>query len=195
MRRLTATRGAIGPFPLNRLAELPGLVHLLPADMRDRFSMRCLRPKATRWLLPRFDAVRIHPGQTIFCARGREGRVTLDLVGGSGTFDHVVLATGYRTNIAKLGILAPELLQRVAADAGAPRLSSGMESSVQGLHFVGPAAVHSFGPLMRFVWGAGFAARSVTRTVLASHALVQAAARPPERLPVFAPMPKTFTRL
>jgi len=192
---LTVTRGAVGPFPLNWLAEAPGLVHLLPADMRDRFSLRCLRPKATRWLLPRFDAVRIHPGQTVFCARGREGRVTLDLIGGSGTFDHIVLATGYRTDIAKLGILAPELLQRVAVDAGAPRLSSGMESSVHGLHFAGPAAVHSFGPLMRFVWGAGFAARSITRAVLASRALARSAVVPPERLPVFAPMPKTFTRL
>jgi hypothetical protein len=34
---------------------------------------------------------------------------------------------------------------------------------VRGLHFVGAAAVASFGPLLRFISGAGFAARRVTR--------------------------------
>jgi hypothetical protein len=44
-----------------------------------------------------------------------------------------------------------------------PVLNAGFESSVPGLHFVGAAAVGSFGPLLRFIAGAGFAARSVTR--------------------------------
>jgi hypothetical protein len=42
---------------------------------------------------------------------------------------------------------------------GAPVLSTGFESSVPGLHFTGLAAAASFGPLMRFMFGADFAAR------------------------------------
>src|SRR6516164_9913425 len=39
-----------------------------------------------------------------------------------------------------------------------PELSSHFESSVPGLFFVGPAAVNSFGPVLRFACGAGFTA-------------------------------------
>ena len=37
-----------------------------------------------------------------------------------------------------------------------------------GLHFVGIAAANSFGPVMRFAFGAGFAARSLTHTMMKS---------------------------
>src|SRR5208282_1608294 len=49
---------------------------------------------------------------------------------------------------------------------GLPVLSSGLESSVDGLHFVGSSAVASFGPQLRFIAGAGFAARRVTRAAM-----------------------------
>jgi cation diffusion facilitator CzcD-associated flavoprotein CzcO len=194
VRKLMMTRGAVGPFPLNWLAEAPGIVHLLPDDLRAEFSARCLRAKASGWLRPRFGAVQINDGQTIFCARAHGNRVTLDLVGGSSTVEHVVLATGYKIDIAKLGILAPSLLQKVAVNDGSPLLSYGMESSVGGLHFVGATSVHSFGPLMRFVWGAGYAAQSVTRAVLADRTGGRSSAMPSQGGAVFAPAPKTLTR-
>jgi hypothetical protein len=42
-------------------------------------------------------------------------------------------------------------------------LSGSFESSVPGLYFVGPPAVNSFGPLMRFMVGAEYAAPLVAR--------------------------------
>jgi hypothetical protein len=70
---------------------------------------------------------------------------------------------------------------------GEPQLSRGLQSSVKGLHFVGATAVHSFGPLLRFVWGAGFAARGVTRAVLADRARGPAATTAqPESAPMLA---------
>jgi hypothetical protein len=48
---------------------------------------------------------------------------------------------------------------------GYPVLDRGFESSVPGLHVVGAPAMESFGPLMRFVAGTGYAARAVTRRV------------------------------
>jgi len=194
LRKLARTRGAVGPFPLNWLAEAPGLVHLLPKKLRDEFSIRCLLPKASAWLRDRFDGVRVKDNQEIVDARaGRDG-VTIALSGGLSTVDHVVLGTGYKIDIAKLGILAPTLLQRVATADGSPRLCGGLESSVRGLHFVGSTAVHSFGPLMRFVWGAGFAARSVTRAVMSDRARGRAVSAQPEGGAILAPASKTLAR-
>jgi hypothetical protein len=82
--------------------------------------------------------------------------------------DHVVLATGYRVDISKYRMLAPELLHRVDCADGSPVLSAGFESSLPGLHFVGSSAVMSFGPLMRFVAGTGYAAPALTRAVVAA---------------------------
>jgi hypothetical protein len=39
---------------------------------------------------------------------------------------------------------------------------------VPGLYFVGIAAANSFGPVMRFAFGADFAARTVTRALTKS---------------------------
>jgi hypothetical protein len=47
-------------------------------------------------------------------------------------------------------------------------LSSAFESSIPGLYFVGLAAANSFGPVLRFAFGAGFAARRVTRALARS---------------------------
>ncbi len=60
-------------------------------------------------------------------------------------------------------LLAPRLRQRVAQREGLPVLDARFESSVAGLHFLGAAAVGSFGPLLRFIAGARFAARRVTQ--------------------------------
>lgn len=40
-----------------------------------------------------------------------------------------------------------------------PVLSTRFESSVKGLFLIGPIAANSFGPMMRFAFRAGFAAR------------------------------------
>ena len=44
-----------------------------------------------------------------------------------------------------------------------PMVNGGFESSVPGLYFVGPPAVDSFGPLMRFMVGAEYVAPLVAR--------------------------------
>ena len=44
-----------------------------------------------------------------------------------------------------------------------PVLSSNFESSVPGLYFVGASAANTFGPLLRFAFGAGFTSRRLSR--------------------------------
>jgi len=159
----------VGPFPLNWCVDMPGLMNRLPAGPRDWIGTRTLRPAATAWLRPRSGGMKINAGRVVVEARAQGERVSLRLDDGTSTsFDHVMLATGYRIDVAKLGILDAELLGRIACIDGSPVLAAGFESSVPGLHFVGASAVRSFGPLMRFVAGTGYAARAVVRSIVSS---------------------------
>jgi hypothetical protein len=159
----------IGPFPLSWLVMMPALLHGLPPALRERIGTRCLRPAATAWLKPRWGAVRLASGRSVRDAQPAGERMALRLDdGGTLDVDHVLLATGYRIDLDKYRILAPELLHRVDCVDGYPVLSAGFESSLPGLHFLGASAVGSFGPLMRFVAGTGYAAHALTRAVVAA---------------------------
>jgi len=167
LREALQAPSAIGPFPLNWLADAPRLLYRLPPEWRRDLSARCLRAAASGWLKVRAGGVRINAGRVIAAARAQGERIVLHRDDGTAEFDHVVLATGYQVDTAKLGILAPDLLAQVCLNEGYPVLSKRFESSVAGLHFVGSPAVGSFGPLLRFVAGSGFAARRVTEAALA----------------------------
>ena len=162
LRQMLKSPSEVGPFPLGWLAEAPGLVRYLPETLRAEFSRRCLKPAAAGWLRPRFSAVACRPGRSITGARASANRVALDLDRGEATFDHIILGTGYRVDVSRLGMLSPRLLQNLSCVQGSPVLRGGFESSVPKLHFVGSYAVGSFGPLLRFIAGAPFAARAVT---------------------------------
>ena len=61
-----------------------------------------------------------------------------------------------------LRFLDAQLRGSLDRKAGGLRLSSKFESSVAGLHFIGPLSQMSFGPLFRFVAGADYTARTVS---------------------------------
>jgi cation diffusion facilitator CzcD-associated flavoprotein CzcO len=168
LRELLQAPSAVGPFPWSWLNELPGWEHRLPASLRARIGARSLRAAATRWIMPGFDGVQVLAGRAIRSVKNEGARVAIELDDATRHYDHVLLGTGYRIDIAKLGILSAELIGNIARSGGSPVLSAGFESNVPGLHFAGASAVASFGPLMRFIAGAGYAARSITRTVLAA---------------------------
>jgi len=112
-------------------------------------------------------------GYTPQHAAVQDGRVWLHLRSEDGDereilTDHIIAATGYRVDVERLKFLSREIRSRLKNIQGAPVLSSTFESSVPGLYFVGVAAANSFGPVMRFAFGAGFAARNLTRTMVAS---------------------------
>ena len=153
----------VGPFPYSWLNEAPGLVHHLPRSTRERVNEISLRPTAITWLRDRLKHIPMHGGQHIRAAERVGGGVALMLEGATRHFDHVLLATGYRTDVERMTLLEPKLRQRITRRGGLPVLNADFESSVSGLHFIGAAAVGSFGPLLRFIAGAGFAARRIAR--------------------------------
>lgn len=75
--------------------------------------------------------------------------------------DHIIAATGYRVDTHRLPFLSAEIQQTLRTEGTSPRLSANFESSVPGLYFVGIAAAASFGPLMRFAFGAKYAANTI----------------------------------
>jgi len=127
--------------------------------------------------------VPLHLGCTPQGAEVQNGRVRLRVRAADGTeheivTDHIIAATGYKVDLERLKFLNPDIRSKVKSLHGAPVLSSSFESSMPGLYFVGVAAANSFGPVMRFAFGAGFAARTLTR------ALTRSVSRQPASVPV-----------
>jgi FAD-dependent urate hydroxylase len=157
----------VGPFPFNWLVEMPGFIYHFSEHARERLNKHCLRATAALWLRSRLREVPVNEGCRILDARRVGERIALTLNNGTRSVDHVLLATGYRIDLAKIDILDLGLRGRIARRSGLPILSADFESNVPGLHFIGSFAVGSFGPLLRFIAGAGFAARRIARSAIA----------------------------
>jgi FAD-dependent urate hydroxylase len=82
--------------------------------------------------------------------------------------EHVIAATGYRTDIGRVTFLNPALGTQVRTVGRTPHVGRNFESSVNGLYFVGPAVAPTFGPVMRFVCGTDFASRQLSRHLAAT---------------------------
>jgi Pyridine nucleotide-disulphide oxidoreductase len=156
----------VGPALVSHLVARPNVFWRLPRRWQDRLGSRSIRPAGARWLKPRLNGVPILAGRFVVSAIPVVERLKLKLDDGSErTVDHVLMGTGYRVNIACYPFLSPRLLVSVRQIDGFPQLDDGFESSVRGLHFLGAPAAWSFGPLVRFVAGADFAARALVRRV------------------------------
>lgn len=185
--RLAAT--AAERSPNGRFAH-PDLMHGMPATLRHWMNRRSVKATAADWVRGRLSGVPIDAGRTILSAREGDHGVILDLDNGSYEFDHVLLATGYRINLANYRILSEPLLAAVSREAGAPVLGVGYETSVPGLHVIGAAAQRSFGPLLGRLSGAGPAAQAVAGSILRQRAretVIRRAARKPGMATANAP--------
>ncbi len=155
-------------------ANYPNVFHYLPERLRLEAVRRVLGPSGGAFIREKVEGrVPALVGYSIVDARIENGKVRLKLVDGQGaksetTADHVIAATGYKVNLQKLQFLSKETCSTIKTVAGSPVLSSTFESSIPGLYFVGLAAANSFGPVMRFAFGADFTARTVTRAVAKS---------------------------
>ncbi|HUA21531.1 MAG TPA: NAD(P)-binding domain-containing protein [Bryobacteraceae bacterium] len=109
-----------------------------------------------------------HLGFQVTQAEVQGGKVRLQLAGLDGSrkevaADHVIAATGYRTDLSKVSFFRSDTLSQIRSVHNTPMLSSHFESSVPGLYFVGAASANTFGPLARFAYGAGFTCRRLSR--------------------------------
>jgi FAD-dependent urate hydroxylase len=168
LRRMLYAPSDVGPAGVSWLIASPGTFRRIPRRAQDALALRSIRPAASAWLVPRVAGVNMSFAYRIKTAHVDSEEIVVDSEGGSQfRADHVLLATGYRVDIAKYEFLSPELFGEVASIAGYPRLERGCESSVPGLFFLGAPAAWSFGPLFRFVAGTRYAAISLASVVSA----------------------------
>jgi cation diffusion facilitator CzcD-associated flavoprotein CzcO len=171
--RLKAPRSGLGTGWRSRIcADTPLIFHAMPQALRLRAVARHLGP-APCWFVRDTVVGRIpmHLGATLARAQSRGGRVRLALSQPGQEdrkieVDHVIAATGYRVALSRLGFIDPAIQSRIRKVADTPILDRNFESSVPGLYFVGAAAANSFGPLLRFAYGAKYAAQRVARRLL-----------------------------
>ncbi|HLI69187.1 MAG TPA: NAD(P)-binding domain-containing protein [Ktedonobacteraceae bacterium] len=157
----------IGPAGISWIVAFPLLFRRFPDKVRTAIDTRSVRPAAAPWIRPRVEGrFRITPHTEIVSATEKGEGVCLKLSDGSTReVDHVILGTGYKPDIQALGYIDPLLRKQVREHGGYPLLNKWFESSVPHLYFVGSLAGYTFGPLCRFVTGAGVPARQITRHV------------------------------
>ncbi|WP_165492725.1 NAD(P)-binding domain-containing protein [Lichenihabitans psoromatis] len=164
----------LGPGWNKVLAWKGALVfHKMPADFRAMVVRRYLGPSPT---ISVRETIEAHVAQILNATISRcevvQGRLRVtvrsDGVDRSIEADHIVAATGYRIDLARLDFLDHDIVAAVACTNGYPTLSNRFETSLRGLYFVGTPSAVSFGPIMRFVCGTGFCSRRVTGAIARS---------------------------
>jgi FAD-dependent urate hydroxylase len=144
--------------------RIPGWFRRLPAAERDTITQRFWaegRLKLEPWLTARLPegVVRRRPNASVTrCRAFPSGEIDVTLSSGERiVVDHVLLATGYKPNLANIGYLEP-LLDRIETVEGFPGLDEHFQTSVSGLFMAGFVATRDFGPFFGFVRGCPAAA-------------------------------------
>jgi thioredoxin reductase len=177
MERVRAPTTGIGPgWRSFFYCHTPQMFRQLPDDMRLRIVNTSHGPAGGWYMADRVvgkvalvagcepDAVEVRNGSVLLRLRGEDGRPQ------SLEADHVIAATGYRVDLRKIGFLSEKLRTDIRSLDNTPVLSPDFETSVRGLHIVGPASAYSFGPMFRFVYGARYTARRMVKHLAASTA-------------------------
>jgi hypothetical protein len=150
------------------LTNVPGALHCLPDRLRTLIVAKHLPPEGAWWLRDRVDG----KAETLTATSVTDARedaeacvLTLSANGNrlERRFDHVIAGTGFKVDVDRLGLLDAGLRQAIRRIMGSPRLNHRFETSVERFHVIGPASALSFGPLFRFVVGAHYTVRTLTR--------------------------------
>ncbi len=146
------------PFAFYHLAE----------ERRLRIVASHLGPAGGWFMADRIAKVPTILGCSVRAAIRHGSRVQLLLAEADGATrlietSHVIAATGYKPDLWRLDFLSDELRAQIPTVERAPLLSSRFETKVPGLFMIGPVSANCFGPVMRFVVGAGLTARWLAR--------------------------------
>jgi len=154
----------VGPAGISRLVGFPNLFRRFPRSLQDPISYRAIRPAGTGWQKPYLAQVPMTLNSRVTSTGMMGDKVHLKLSNGTDrVVDHVIVATGYRVDIARYNFFSPGIRSALRTVQGHPVLGRGLESSIPGLHFAGKPAAWSFGPLLNFISGAHFAGPELLR--------------------------------
>jgi cation diffusion facilitator CzcD-associated flavoprotein CzcO len=147
----------IGPL-VEGMVENPNWFRRLSEAEREAISHRHWaegRLKVEPWLESRLNDTRVTvwpKTELVSCIEDGEGELAARLTNGETiNIDHVVLATGYKVDIARLPLLAAgNILERLEMRNGFPVLDDHLETSVPGLFITSMPAMQDFGPFFGF---------------------------------------------
>ena len=168
LRRFLYPDAGIGPGWRSMIvSELPKVFSRLPLQTRHDYVAKSWGPAGAWWLLERVhDRFPVLTSHTIGHAVEHGGKLRLAVQNRDRTVafetDHVIAATGYRVDLDRISYLSAGLRAQIKTYEGVPILDRALQSSIAGLHFTGMASAQSFGPVMRFVYGAKHAAAFLT---------------------------------
>jgi thioredoxin reductase len=172
--KVTAPMTGLGPSWKSVLCvKAPLVFHAMPESFRVEVVRRYLGPAPAWFVREKVEGhVPYVTRSTVIGAAAKDVGVCLVIRNADGltselSADHVIAATGYRVDVDRLTFLGERIRSSLRRAAGAPALSHNFESSVPELYFVGTAAANSFGPMMRFAYGAAFSARRLSRHLTA----------------------------
>ena len=150
------------------LLKMPYIFQQLPRSLKDYYMSGKGKhgPAGSHWLIPRLKNVTMHRQLKIDEVKAVNSHLSIKLSNNTVIdADHLILATGYKLDVARLPMLGQSILKEINLYHGSPVLSGNFESSIPGLYFAGFSAHVSFGPLFRFVVGTDAAARRITKAV------------------------------
>jgi hypothetical protein len=160
--------GLGGGLPNQFYEHGPALFRHLPRSVRH-WAVRNAAPPAGGFpVKDTVERVRLHLAHSLRFAKFHAERVHIGLLCPDGSertlsSDHVIAGTGYVADVRKLKFLSKELILDLKKARSVPILTKNFESSIPGLYFVGLSAANTFGPSMRFLLGARFTARRITK--------------------------------
>jgi thioredoxin reductase len=133
----------------------PDLFRRQSPAVQEQLIRACARPIGAYWLTPRLEGVRVRTGVNVTGVARTGSKLKLVLSdGATDEVDSVVLATGYRIDVSRYGILDGALKQRIQRTPdGYPVLDTSLKTSVNGLYMVGVVGEKTLGPTLRFVTG------------------------------------------
>jgi FAD-dependent urate hydroxylase len=155
------------------VSEFPRLFRwLLPIEKRHRLVATSWGPSGSWWLRERVEGkMDLLVRQQIRSASDAGGRIRLLVEGPEGRreilTDRVIAATGFKVDLDRLDYLDAALKNNIARENHAPVLDASFETSVPGLFLVGALSAPTFGPVMRFIFGAKHAAPILARRLAA----------------------------
>ncbi len=168
LRCLRSPDAGLGPgWQSVIISELPKVFWRLPPRTRHDYVAKSWGPAGAWWLLNRAcDRFPLLTSHTVARAVERGDKLVLTVQNPEKMVmfetDHVIAATGYRVDLDCVQYLSAGLRAKIKTYEGVPILDRALQCSVPGLHFVGVASAQSFGPVMRFVYGAKHAAAFLT---------------------------------
>jgi FAD-dependent urate hydroxylase len=153
------------------MVENPNWFRNLSQKERDEVSHRQWaegRLKVEPWLEARLRNDRMHvwPRTEVLTCVEQDAELKVNLSNGETvSVDQIILATGYKVNIAQLPILASgNILAELKTRNGFPELDDHFQTSVRGLFITSMPATQDFGPFFGFT----IAVRAAAQLICAS---------------------------